>query len=244
MAEEHKGGSDDERSENEDDLNERRLKRQKMKSLYEDATENPHDLANLRSDRFTKHLEAVEEDDGGVVRTRELQYGVSHLKVIAQALLDSAAKFCDLSGRFSYDDAANSIKHHFNNKTGPGLNWELFGERSRVLFRSVPTFSTMNGPIAKEERARRVAVRRNRDNNEGVVAQTGQVIENKEEDGTDEATSARVTKLLAHLESFQGQEFDLLRELIDPSNPVQSVENLFDFSYLHKVSLLACLLAL
>ncbi len=90
-------------------------------------------------------------------------------------------------------------------------------------------------PIHKEERVRNIAVRRQRENLTGVINATSEKIVNNEEDGNDEATNARVATLLKHLEAYDGQEFDLLKTLVDPINPVQSVENFFDYSYLHKV---------
>eukprot|EP01032_Pedospumella_encystans_P009503 gene9503-11179_t len=77
-------------------------------------------------------------------------------------------------------------------------------------------------------------IRRHRENLTGVVNATSEKVENNEEDGNDEATNARVATLLKHLEAYEGQEFDLLKTLVDPINPVQSVENFFDYSYLHK----------
>eukprot|EP01032_Pedospumella_encystans_P009502 gene9502-11178_t len=87
----------------------------------------------------------------------------------------------------------------------------------------------MVGPIHKEERVRKIVVRRQRENLAGVVNATSENVENDENDGNDEATN-----LLKHLESYEKEEFDLLKTLVDPINPVQSVENFFDYSYLHK----------
>lgn len=225
-----------------EDKETRRNNRKKFKEVCEDMTDNKQELKNARSGNFASLLKGYEYVMNGLVdpNTRELIAGASCLRQLTGAVKDQAQSLCDVSARFSWQDLTTSITNRFGNGgANVGLNWEKLGSEARFLFNSTPSFTTMVGPIHKEERVRKIAVRRQRENTAGVVNVTSENVENDENDGNDEATNARVANLLKHLESYRTEEFDLLKTLVDPMNPVQSVENFFDYSYLHKV-ILSC----
>ena len=218
---------------NNNEETERRQMRKRYKETIEDIQDNKKQMRDPNSNVFNTFYEKFREVSANAEKTRELQYDSTIVKELSLAVKAQAAALCDMSTRFSWQDLMNNIKNKFSNSDHT-LNWEKLGMESRMIFNTVPSFDTMVGPIHKQEKFRKVSVRRQRDNS-NITAVTGQIIENHEEDENDEATNARVKKLMDHLESFEGGQYDLLRTLIDPSNPVQSVENFFDYSYLHKV---------
>lgn len=235
MADERK-----EDSENSSDEQEQRRKiRRDLRDAQEDMQEHKRQLADLHSNKIDVVMKNLQDVSENASKTRELQLHASCLKDVTAALRAQATSLCDMSGRFNWQDLSDKAKNRFQNPPGAvGFNWEKFGCEARMIFNSASSFNTMAGPIYKEEKIRKISVRRQKEDNSGVENTTGQVIENHEDDGNDEATNARVANLLHYLESLDGAPFDLLRTLVDPCDPVQSVENFFDFSYLHKVRLL------
>lgn len=226
----------DESKEDSSEQEERRVIRKNLRNAYEDMQEHKRQMADLHSTKIEESMRNLNAAGEHASKTRELQLHASCLKEVTAALKAQATSLCDMSGRFNWQDLSAKARGQFRNAPGvDGFNWEKFGCEARVMFNCISSFNTMAGPIYKEERVRKLTVRRQREDNSSVENVTGQVIENHEEDGNDEATNARVANLLQYLESLQGEQFDLLKTLVDPSNPVQSVENFFDYSYLHKV---------
>jgi hypothetical protein len=223
----------DQFDEAEDDI--RRAKRKELKDQLDVISAQKSELRTVGSECLTEHLKLFGEVIDGVERPRELYLGSVAVSSFSAATLGQWNSLGDKSTRFNWQDLANTVKTKFANGGAAGVNWEKLGGESRMLFNCVASFNTMVGPIHKEEKLRKLAVRRQREDIAAVKVATGEVIENHEEDGNDEATNARVTRLYQHLDSYQGP-FDLLKVLVDPVNPVQSVENFFDFAYLHKVS--------
>ena len=222
------------------DKDARRSNRLTWKEISEDMAENRQEMKKVRSSKFANMLRRYENTARSLVdpNTRELIAGATCLRQLTGAVKDQAQTLADVSARFSWQDLSTSTSNRFSNRGARGgLDWGKLGNEARQLFNATPSFTTMVGPIHKEERVRKIAVRRQRENLTGVVNATSEKVENNEEDGNDEATNARVATLLKHLEAYEGQEFDLLKTLVDPINPVQSVENFFDYSYLHKVCL-------
>jgi hypothetical protein len=239
----HDGDSSDSDGFDEKEQEERRQIRMKQKAACEHLIAHKQDLRNVNSNAFPEAMDVFRGSTQGAQKTRELQFESMMLKELGAGAAGQWNGLCDKSARFNWVDFVDSVKAKFTVAGEPFVNWEKAGGEARMLFNTVPSFSTMVGPIHKEEKFRKMAVRRARGDNSEVVTTTGQVIENHEEDGNDEATNARVDKLLGYLTSIDGQ-FDLLRTLVDPSNPVQSVENFFDFAYLHKVIYVKCLSAM
>jgi hypothetical protein len=234
------GNSSDSDAYNEKEHEQRRLIRMRQKAACEHLIAHKQDLRNVNSGAFSEAMDVFRESTHDAQQTRELQYESVMLKELSAGAAGQWNGLCDKSARFNWMDFVDSMKARFTIAGEPCINWEKAGGEARMLFNTVPCFNTMVGPIHKEEKFRKMAVRRVRGDNSEVVTTTGLVIENNEEDGNDEATNARVDKLLSYLSTFQDAQFDLLRTLVDPSNPVQSVENFFDFSYLHKVNPAVC----
>lgn len=217
-----------------------RNNRRRLKEVHEDMVDNKQQMKNVHSSKFHSMLKKYNDIGKTMLNanTRELISDAGCLTQLTGALKGQAQTLCDVSARFNWQDLSASISNRFANEgVDNGLNWDKLGCEARLVFNCAPSFTTMVGPIHKEERIRKIAVRRQRENTAGVVNATSEVIENNEEDGNDEATNARVGKMFEYLDSFGGGEFDLLRTLVDPENPVQSVENFFDYSYLHKVKI-------
>eukprot|EP01032_Pedospumella_encystans_P010841 gene10841-12654_t len=215
----------------------RRNNRMMLKEVCEDMKDSKQEMKNVHSTKFASLLKRYENVAKGLVdpNTNELMAGATCVRQLTDAVKGQAQTLSDVSTRLSLQDLSTSVTNRFGNDEAiGGLNWANLGNEARQLFNSTPSFNTLVGPLNKEERQRNITVRRHRENTADVINATSENIENNESDGNDEATNARVTHLLKHIESHENQEFDLLKTLVDPVNPVQSLENFFDFSYLHK----------
>lgn len=213
----------------------RRVKRQELKNELDNIQAQKTELRTVGSDKLAQKLRQFHEIIDGVEKPRELYLGSSVVAGYAGAVLSQWDALGDRSTRFNWQDFSTATKSKFSAGAEEGINWEKLGSESRMLFNCVASFNTMVGPIHKEERQRKMAVRRQRDDLSAVKVTTAEEVQNDADDGNDEATNARVTRMYELLDSFGGKPFDLLKILVDPVNPVQSVENFFDFAYLHKV---------
>jgi len=212
-------------------LKERRIVRKQMKEAYEKIQDSKQSLSDLNSSSYDVLYSQFVEVSKNAVHTRELHYDASCMKELSSAMKNQAASLCDLSNKFDPRELKETIKETFR-RHGEGIDWLKIGKQSKLLFTSPPIFNTMTGPLLKEAKVRKVSVRQAKANTD-VATTTADDIDQKEDDGTDEATNTRVKVLNDHLQKTI--QFDLLRTLIDPSSAVQSIENFFDYSYLHKV---------
>eukprot|EP01032_Pedospumella_encystans_P009504 gene9504-11180_t len=215
----------------------RRNNRMMLKEVSEDMKDSKQEMKNVHSTKFASLLKRYENVAKGLVdpNTNELMAGATCVRQLTDAVKGQAQTLSDVSARLSWQDLSTSVTTRFgNDEANSGLNWGKLGNEARQLFNSTSSFTTLVGPMNKEERQRNITVRRHRENTADVINATSENIENNESDGNDEATNARVAHLLKHIESHENQEFDLLKTLVDPVNPVQSLENFFDYSYLHK----------
>lgn len=217
-----------------ENIEQRRGTRKQIKDAFEHIQENKQGMLDLHSDKFRNMYAEFQEASKDAVHTRELQYDASCIKELSCAVKGQAESLCDLSGRFRFEDIVTEMKRLFGNENKIGIDWLSFGKQAKVIFTSAPEMNTMVGSMQKEERVRKVATRKAKSQEIEAGNATAQEIINTEEDGNDEATNARVSRLFKHIEGENG-EFDLLRLLINPADPVQSVENFFDYAYLHKV---------
>jgi hypothetical protein len=219
--------------------------RRSTRVLTEEVHSYASKSATLKGADILSIIEKVDENGVKITKVRDMQLEAPQLNTISSIIHSQAMVLSDISGRFNVFDLSTTIKNNYrtaedNNNV---FNWKRFGMEARMLFNCTPTMDTMVGPLRREVKLRKVSAKRENRFEEPSVAATSHAVtgkkgdnsENPDDPDNDEATNARVEKLYTFLHSVENQQHDLLRTLIDPANPVQSVENFFDYSYLHKV---------
>jgi hypothetical protein len=156
------------------------------------------------------------------------------------AAKEQSSNMSDSAHRFDFSLLATKIAAKYSREEG--FSWTKFGKDVGHINNNAPSFSTMLGPISKEVKVRKVAVRKEKESM-NMIAERPEEISQDDKDG-DEATNERL-KVLHRLimkempsdgdEQQEQLPFDLLKLLVDPADNVQTIENFFDFSFLIKV---------
>lgn len=216
-----------------------RLKlRQDVKDILKDVDGVKNLLSDVKSSKFGIVVQRLKDVCSKLEYARELTLDAACLKELSFALEKQASTMSSLSRRHDFDSIANRFVLKFTPETDNVVDWTTAGVQLGRLINFCVPVTTMVGPLSKEEKVRKVAVRKPREAPETGAIQKPQEMTEENAD-KDEATNGRVLKLhdeaITLNEQADGQGFDLLKLLIDPVDPVQSVENLFDFSFLMKV---------
>jgi hypothetical protein len=233
-----------------DDSDDRRRLRIKMREHLSSVVCNRDSIAKINSDAFDIALRRQNELFEKTTHTREQLIDVTALKEIASAAKVQTNFLDDLSSRCDTTLLLESISKLHGNRTAGTFDWETFGRDVSVHFRSVPSFLVANGPLSQEIKARKQVERKSAKDNEPIVRPDQVANTTKDDDGDDgedgaaESTNKRVQHLRKLLESkpvtteVAGEEHvtqtDLLTLLVDPKDPIQTVENFFDFAFLIK----------
>jgi hypothetical protein len=160
-----------------------------------------------------------------------------------------AANLEDNSRRYDFNSFSSALTDKFKDRQSGLFDWTKCGIDCGALFLSAPPMTIMLGPISKPEKLRKIAEKKGpRQTHEEVKPE--ELIQTAEED--DEATNERIQTQSRHIQSLcfpefkpkkkneipptnvLCQPFDLLYNLLDPLDAVQTVENLFDFAFLIK----------
>lgn len=160
---------------------------------------------------------------------------------------NKAAKLADFSRRYDFHTWAAAACDKFKDKQTDTYDWTKMGLDCGALFTSAPPMTVMLGPISKPVIVRKIAGKKG-PREIHVEIQPEELIQTAEED--DEATNERIqtqSNLIMKLcyPEFKAKKkndkpaqasksFDLLQTLVDPQDPVQTVENLFDFAFMIK----------
>lgn len=240
----------------------RRKIRSELRELIEEAHINKVELTNLKSDRFDDLRNSNNTVSQSITHTRELQLDAIMLTELAKAVHTQGTKIDDMSLKYDIHNFSISLQSKYSNDAG--FSWTNLGRDVGVLFRSVPTFQTMLGPIFKEAKVRKAMGRRTAVK-EAPAEQTKATEMKHEDDDDDEATNERLQNLYNvlidltkqietnNMSQFQSQSqtqgapaqaqapeeppecgIKFLNVLVDLEDNVQTVENLFDFSFLIK----------
>lgn len=218
----------------------RRLTRKKLRDVLDTLQAQRMDLSDIRNSSLYKLIlqqvaEMFKNEVG--VNVRELKFDALVMKELTDLLKAQALKLENMSKRCDFETFANRLKSNMNRLHHTDrIHWHTIGNYTMSLYSIVPMYTAMLGPIEKEEKRRKVAEKRTKDKEDlrNVVTQKAETIEN-EDNEDDEATNQRVSHLFKHI-SKKHEKFNVLDLLIDSQDPVQTVENFFDFSFLIKVS--------
>lgn len=215
---------------------ERRQLRKEQRQLLEVLNENRDEMADIGSSKLNDFREKNNELFKKTKFTREQLNDAQNLKQIAKATSQQSMSLEDMSRRYCFDDWAISIKSTYENKEDHRFSWNMFGQDVGTLFLRVPRLSPMLGPITNEIKHRMIHRKKIAKTDLSVVRPE----EQEQEEGEQvEATNERIGTLynLLHEKGGVGDNVkpvDLLTTLVDRKDPVQTIENFFDFSFLIK----------
>lgn len=217
----------------------RRKIRQQQRQLKVDMDSVKDQLTDVKSEKFQTALGALDNIFTTVSHPREQQYDAMAFKELSFAVKAQSANMADLSHRFDFGSFAAKVQSKYSRDGN--FSWTDFGLDVGHIITGVPLFETMLGPMKKEIKPRKVAVRRERERNVAENEKPEEVEQDASE--SNEETNSRLKslhKVIMQEENDQVEPFDLLKLLIDPEDNVQTIENFFDFSFLVKVRPFNC----
>jgi hypothetical protein len=185
----------------------------------------------------------------GITHGREEYIDSTILNAQSRVLRKMAANLEDNSRRYDFNSFSAALTDKFKDRQSDLFDWTKLGMDCGALFMSAPAMTVMLGPIGKPEKLRKIAERKGpKQRHEEVRPE--ELTQTAEDD--DEATNERIQTQRDHIQHLCYPEFkpkkknelppanticnkfDLLYNLLDPADAVQTVENLFDFAFLIK----------
>lgn len=154
---------------------------------------------------------------------------------------------------------SSSSSRDIDSQGGNFLSYHLLGQAVMgSVFNTNHAIRTMFGPIKQEikERVQKERKVTEKEDMKKVKTQNAIMQENDGEEDQNDSTAARVKHMIEHVQPilYEGHDegsakkkakdeatshqLDMLHTLVDPKDPVKTVENFFDFAFLLKVSLL------
>ena len=182
---------------------------------------------------------------------------VATLSHLALAVKKQAHKLGDTSSSYNFATFAHHLRNRYSLDSAEDsrfisvqnyqpFDWSKLGIDIGHLFISPPQLSTMMGTLDVEIKQKKKG-ERTKKSKEDLVAENLEEIENKKnnsaENDEEEATNGRSAKLVRTIEkkcssssssSSVPTNTPMLDLLVDIDDPVQTVENFFDFSFLVK----------
>jgi hypothetical protein len=225
---------------NKDDHEYRLQLRKKLRSVLEEVHNKKSVLVEQRNNHIfqeivekVRHMCHVEMGE----HVRELNLDSAIGKELSFILKEQAQNLNDLSKRCDFDQLVKKLREK-TESSNTKLNWLALGAIVIEGWNRIAPVLSMNGPIKKTVMTHAPVQRRQQSNDDKAVIEKPDIIINKgDDDKLDEATTLRLRKLQSHLHELGQAPTDLLTLLVDPKDPIQTMENFFDFSFLIKVSL-------
>ena len=222
-----------------DDKEKRRNIRRTQRQLSDEIAESRTKLEDVKSGFLSDLLQRNEMVFSKVTHTREQHHDAMILKELTRFAEVQAAQLNDNSFLYDFELFSHDLKTFFQSDGSNGSSiWEDIGRQAGCLFLSVPSMQTLKGPIQKIAKERKISVRHGKDGDLADISKADEIIQSAE-DVVSEATNERVKYLVKVLEGVDKKEglapvLSLTKTLIDRSNPVQTIENFFDYAFLVK----------
>lgn len=230
-------------SESELDSNETRRKvRSSLKVQLETISKNKSELRNLKSDRFQRDLNKLDAISTRAIHTREMQMDAFSLRELSIAAKAQATQINKFQNKYDFKSLFLEIQKLFGH-AGQTLDWTALGRSVLYTMNDTSSFSSILGSLSKESKKRKPIQRREKvveeENEENAPVapsevKQGQTGDDKDDNVAIQRSSHQYAKLQELTKKSKNEEFDLLRLLVDPSDPVQTIENFFDYSFLLK----------
>ena len=222
---------------------ERRILRGEIRKVQEEMLDNQEELSCVGGSKYDEMRRIVNNQFLKTSHSREQILDAENLKLLSLATKRQASKIDSTSNIYNFNTFADSIRNDFIDAETTYFSWTSLGRKCSPIFRSVPSFNTLYGPIGKgytpKERKKTEKVV----DDGSQLTQAESVEQNDETDKSNEATNERIKKLQRTIEKATGydskvasemttQTVDLLQLLVDTRDKVQTIENFFDFAFL------------
>jgi hypothetical protein len=229
-------------------------KREQRRDYHIIQEEMENKSVEIPSGSFTEYRAKINELFAQVSNVRELGIDADVLLDLAKSLrLEVQRLDSDCSEEINFPLFARRLRARYAfGESGEGdFDWTRFGAEVGALYRRVPewkyTFfyllvslfftyllSTMMGPLDREVKERKKPERRARIRDDGSEEEKPEEEQQAGGDNADTAARQRIARLEAALPDQRDPPGELLDLVLDPLSAVQTVENLFDLSFLVK----------
>ena len=240
----------------------RRALRSEMRDHFDTILNQREELSKVGSG--TELLKEVRDRTNAIFEkvhhNRERLMDAITVREMASTLNNQAIALDDMSRRCDFSTLCDSLTAKYRDaQEGDEFNWTHLGNDVGALFRGAVPMRFMFGPLNKLFKQRKTpAERRMASRDEVELERPDEIMdqrkrgrrgqgdaaadEGKKDEGLNaEATNERITHLLEHLQKASEVKADgrrnkvkLFEALVDPTDPVQTVENFFDFAFLVK----------
>ncbi|CCI47804.1 unnamed protein product [Albugo candida] len=205
----------------------RRKIRCKERDILQDIRKNAKELATVTSTKFIETTEELNQVYEQICYPREANLDASNLEELNQAVVKQSQSLG--SNNCQQYDATDLIRASRSNFASDGtFNWEKLGRKVASCFHCVPEinffFGLMDTKVTEKQRHRS----RRRRNDESI--QTSHPTQYSAKSDRQDAQARRLETMRLALERSNRQ--NLFRVALHPQSFTQTIENLFDVSFL------------
>lgn len=219
---------------------ERRALRSEQRALNDRISACSTELGHLGSDMFDKISSMNNRLFKRVRYTREAVHDADNLKAISQHAVRRAESLGSSVSPYSASKLVRALHSKLLDPHTGSFDWHMLGVAAGVCFNSLPSTEFMLGPIGQTtpEKAAKVGKAPDASRSEADDAPVETIHADLSGARREENTNRRMATLRRLIEDREREDsrglVDLFRLTSNPSSFTQTVENVFDFSFLIK----------
>jgi hypothetical protein len=220
--------------------------RKRQRDVLEVITSNRHAIGDVKSTAFRDIRAANNQLEREVRYVRESVLDVVNLKEISKAASKQATALTVVTQAVTADKLIRELRSKFRGRddaegSDGDFDWAKLGRMVSSMFAAVPPVDFLLGPIGKAVAGKKERQRRVRDEDGDAETVRPEDVTEKNEELV-EATQQRLASLSARLATLSQAagvdgkigKVEFFSTLVNPKSFTQTVENIFDFSFLLK----------